>query len=892
MPPSQPPKSLQEILRQRQQSEFVGRDDYLNAFSHNLKVPLDDNQRRFLFNAWGQGGVGKSTLLKQFSKSAQDAKAAVAYTDEGQTSVAEALGRLAEQFTQQGYKLNQFTENYRLYRQRKQELETDPEAPQGFSAFVGKTMVKAGVKLGRRVPVGGAVLDFVDEDTLSTQAGEWASYVVKKLRNKDEVQLIQEPVAVLTPLFLQDLCTLAQQACVALFFDTYEQTDEFLDDWLRDVLEGKHGDVPSNIVITIAGRHPLADNHWATYDGLIARFPLEPFTEEEAKQYLHRKGITNPKVVEVILHLSGKLPLLVAMLAVGSPDDPDQVGDPSDTAVERFLKWVEDPKQRQVALAAALPRKFNRDIIAELTNEDDADTLFAWLKTMPFVKEQRDGWVHHQVVRAQMLRYQRLTSPKSWEAAQTKLKHYFDQHRSALALEDDKQECDPDWQHYSLEVLYHSLCATPKKQLKPAINGFLAALKTKRFFALQWAEVMDQAGQDVEGDNLIDWSLHFLKGLRAYDDDEYAITIEMFSKLLDSLALEPRWQCVALAWRGYTYRLMDANEDALKDLNKALDIDSSNEWVIACRGLIYGLMERYEEALADLTLAIELKPDDEWAITNRGVTYRLVERYEKSLADLTRAIKLQPDAEGTIANRGVTYRQMECYEKALADLTRAIELDPKYTWAIASRGLTYRQIERHEDALADLSRAIELDPKYEWAFTERGLIYQALENYQAALADFQKAVELNPRNSWNVGQRGEQQLLLGNPNEALADFNYSLSLKESDWTFYERGLAHRKLNQSILAQADFQKAIQLVQQGLKTQPDIIQDIFNLALYCLANSQLDLSKQTYRQALNHKITRARICEAVQDLKEFITLFPGHPQATAFYNGLRKKLELSP
>lgn len=116
MPPSQPPKSLQEILRQRQQSEFVGRDDYLNAFSHNLKVPLDDNQRRFLFNAWGQGGVGKSTLLKQFSKSAQNAKAAVAYTDESETSVPEVMGRLAEQFAQQGYKLNQFTERYRLFR--------------------------------------------------------------------------------------------------------------------------------------------------------------------------------------------------------------------------------------------------------------------------------------------------------------------------------------------------------------------------------------------------------------------------------------------------------------------------------------------------------------------------------------------------------------------------------------------------------------------------------------------------------------------------------------------------------------------------------------------------------------------------------------------------------
>jgi len=111
---------------------------------------------------WGQGGVGKSTLLKQFSKAAQESGAAVAYTDESEASVPEAMGRLAKQFTEQGYKLNQFTDRYRLYRQRQQELETDPEAPQGFSAMVGKTMAKAGIKLGRRVPVGGAVLDLIE----------------------------------------------------------------------------------------------------------------------------------------------------------------------------------------------------------------------------------------------------------------------------------------------------------------------------------------------------------------------------------------------------------------------------------------------------------------------------------------------------------------------------------------------------------------------------------------------------------------------------------------------------------------------------------------------------------------------------------------------------------
>ncbi|MGI8503183.1 MAG: ATP-binding protein, partial [Hassallia sp.] len=244
--PQKKPKSLQDILQQRQQSGFVGREEQVSLFRQNLELSLEDSRRHFLFNVWGQGGVGKSTLLRQFRKMAEEAKIITAYTNDSEKSVPEAMGRLAEQLEQQNYKLTQFTERYKVYRQKRQELESDPEAPQGFSAFVGKTVAKTGVLLARRVPVGGAVFDFIDEDAVASQAGEWASYVAKKLTNKDEVRLIQEPVEVLTPLFLQDISKLAEKSGVALFFDTYECSEDFLDNWLREILEGRYGEVPLN----------------------------------------------------------------------------------------------------------------------------------------------------------------------------------------------------------------------------------------------------------------------------------------------------------------------------------------------------------------------------------------------------------------------------------------------------------------------------------------------------------------------------------------------------------------------------------------------------------------------------------------------------------------------
>ncbi|MEH2442339.1 ATP-binding protein [Nostoc sp.] len=515
------PKSLQDIIKQRQQSNFVGREDQINRFSQNLALPLEDNRHCFLFNVCGQGGVGKTTLLRQFRKIADEAKMISAYIDEAEKTIPQVMGRIAEELEQQDYKLTQFSDRYKVYCQKCQELETDPDAPQGFSAFVGKTMVKTGVRLARRVPVGGAVFDFVDGDALATQAGEWASYIAKKITNKDEVHLVKQPEEVLTPLFLQDISKIADKIPVLLFFDTSERTGEFLDNWLREILEGRHGEVSLNILITIASRQELDKNDWASYEGSIIRLHLEPFTEEEAQQYLTRKGITDKHIIEVILNLSGNLPLLIEMLADAHPNDPNQLIEPSSSAVKSFLRWIDDPKRRQVVLDAAIPRCLNRDIIAQLRTEEEADELFTWLKETSFVNEHSNGWVYHDVVKTQMLCHKRLSSPQGWAEIHNKLAKYYDNLRNDLQLEEDNKQRDPSWQSHTLNVLYHKLCQSPQRNLLIALKEFLALLKNQPIFAQQYAKIMLQAGKDGDSAEVKYWGKQLANGLKAYEEKRY-----------------------------------------------------------------------------------------------------------------------------------------------------------------------------------------------------------------------------------------------------------------------------------------------------------------------------------------------------------------------------------
>ena len=91
-------------------------------------------------------------------------------------------------------------------------------------------------------------------------------------------------------------------------------------------------------MITISGQLPLDVNRSGDYLGIRADMPLEIFNETETRALLAGRGVTDERVIDVIIRLSGRLPLLVAMLAEARPESAALVGDPSGNAVERFLK--------------------------------------------------------------------------------------------------------------------------------------------------------------------------------------------------------------------------------------------------------------------------------------------------------------------------------------------------------------------------------------------------------------------------------------------------------------------------------------------------------------------------------------------------------------------------
>ncbi|MER5462513.1 tetratricopeptide repeat protein [Streptomyces sp. NPDC002668] len=816
--------SRQELNRRRRRSGFVGRHSELIAFRDNFAHDPGSEAFQYLFHIHGHAGVGKTSLVRQWQTVARELGAATAYLDDDVHSIIEAMEAISTQFDRQGMALKKFEKQLAAYHQRLHEAGTpaEPPAPGGADSAGGAgpssaasasstVLAQAGLAGLGLLPGMGAVAGAMDPQQVAHGTDRLRAALSVRFRNHTDVQLVMTPVRVLTPVFLEDLAEVAERRpWVVLFLDVFERTGAVLDEWLRDVLVGEvYPGLPDNVLAVLSGQGRLDARYWGDHLDLVAQVPLDVFTEDETRQLLAAQGVTDEHVIQIILHLTGRLPVLVDTLAQNRPQDPDDVGDPSDTAVERFLKWITEPDQQSAALACALPLQLDEDIYRAAVPDTAADQ-YAWLRSLPFVSGQAGRCRYHDVVRTPMLRLQRTQSPIRWQLQHTSLADAYQQRRDTLesTLPPNEYWDSAAWREHRLSEIYHQLCAQPHHALPDALKDVVHACEQGAAVLRRWAQVLLQAGDDTDATVLATWGQRLQP--TSPDTDDATSLINALTELLTTSELAKADRGLAHAIRGREHRNAGRYHEALTDYTSALALEPDLGRAYYGRGETHRLMKRYDEALTDFNVAIELDPNDSWNLGSRAQTYRDLERYDEALTDFNRAVELDNNADWAIASRGLTYHLVKRYDEALTDFNRAVELDNNAAWAIGSRGLTHRALERYDEALTDFNRAVELDNNAAWAIASRGQTYRALERYDEALTDFNRAIELDNNADWAIANRGETHRLMKRYDEALTDFNRAIELDNNyAWAIASRGQTYRALERYDEALTDFNRAIEL-----------------------------------------------------------------------------------
>jgi len=105
-------------------------------------------------------------------------------------------------------------------------------------------------------------------------------------------------------------------------------------------------------------------------------------------------------------------------------------------------------------------------------------------------------------------------------------------------------------------------------------------------------------------------------------------------------------------------------QEALNEINKALEIDPSNSHWHFNKGLALDSMELFEQACESYLKALELNQDDIETMNCLAINYTRTGQYDLSIAMFEEIEKIDPDFEPCFCNRIIVYTEMGNYAKA------------------------------------------------------------------------------------------------------------------------------------------------------------------------------------------------------------------------------------
>ena len=654
---------------------FVGRKPEIGVFFERLA-----SDRPTIITVTGDYGMGKTTLLQEFAARAPREGALAASVGESDEGVPGTLRRLAEKLANGRVNLESFTETHQTYARRLAQLK-DQDPPKavlellskGISGTVGLATgaFAAALSGGALAPVGAAV-GGVSADLAGSAAVDAWRYLAGQIHERHVLDLVLDPVSVLTRSFLDDVATQKRQ--FALCVDVAETRFSEISAWLGKLASGEYRAMPNNLTLVVATRREQ-DPALFLDAQLFVNMPLGPLDETDAREYLVKSGVTDAAVIAEIFRRSGRSPFELALIANEKPKRVADVTDLSRAVVSGSLRYIADPARRQLAQSACLLRIVNRDALAVVLDKKDVTEEFAWLSEQPFIKMRDTGRAYRDELRPQLFRQLRLEAPRSIFAVHRRLADYYGGLLSELGS-DERLWREREWQEYELERVYHHLWAT--RSTAVAANGFMRAYSVDRKqFARQYASTVAQVGSELESEALQKLGLALVAGLHALETEKWEGVIEMLTTLLDTCALEERWRARTLDWRGFALSQAGKPVDALVDLDAALALEPTNTEYRMDRAQALFAAGREDDARAEAATVLAAEPKNVAALRFALMLEQLNGSFDEALKYVRRVLEIDPKDAQVRASEAEILQMTGHADAAIESLRDAIAVIPE-----------------------------------------------------------------------------------------------------------------------------------------------------------------------------------------------------------------------
>lgn len=259
---------------------------------------------------------------------------------------------------------------------------------------------------------------------------------------------------------------------------------------------------------------------------------------------------------------------------------------------------------------------------------------------------------------------------------------------------------------------------------------------------------------------------------------------------------------------GYYLRRSDF-DPAVREYTRAIQRSPNRAGLYASRAITYINLFELEQARRDIDRALALDSDLAIAWTLSGELHELQGQCGAALLAFNRAVELKPGWAVTYLDRGGLYQEMNQMDLARKDIDKAVELGRGSPVYALLRGRLRFALGDREGAQVDYEPALRYAPQWMLVFSEASLEYfkdhlnwaidyyneavrrmpGAYQAYQGradacrvngkldwALADYHRAIERAPKQAELYLNRGRTYLLLGDQAAAAEDFRAAARL--------------------------------------------------------------------------------------------------------------------
>ncbi len=899
---------------------YIERDEatkMLGKFSTALKIPCKEP---LLFNVYGIGGVGKTTLLEKIQEIHTE-KVDFLRVCFAKTPSIETPLKLMRKFRQQAIDLwgstianDPFLSQDRLFEDTLFVLShrsidggvvSSEEAKNIRNWFERSVWLGLAGLISMNKPTsfnvsGLSALATVEEEAESLQ--EWIEQLVRnhpETKDYPERQaLMLEPVSKLTRAFAESLIQLSEHRVrpLVLILDTYEKVQSYLNQWLWQYLVEDTILSSSSVRIVVVGRKSLqADEGWRKLNqdrSLLYIVQLKKFERKDNDKYLQSIGIENGGMQAKIFNSTQGLPYSLNRIREQQEKGIEFDFIQGNQAITELLLQGQNSGQRKILQVVACCRWFDLAIIRYLFNKsgldqyfDNAESCFEWLKNSGLVDFSKSHYCLDTVARDVFRQSYFHDDQNCFRQTNAALADYFNQQADKLIPSPihlpEKYE-DEDWRILSSEALYYGLFGQGREGLYKYIEQVFTTvfLNVQDMFINTFSFISSEISE--ENQSLLPNTTYkffedskIILGLGGFflgiPPENYEITNEEESNISQKMIEDSLSALLA-----YTGKLQDGFGKFVSLIYKSLRSNNFGER----NDLIIEAKKQFEAILSDCN-----KELSDVLLSSICSLLTILKRYEDLLDCYEKSLDLGGDNASNLVGKSFALFGLKRYEEVLTVSQNIIDIDPKNINAWINKSAAHINLEQYDKALESSRKALNIDSDSVYALVNKASALLNLYRYKEALSDAQKAIALNPMSANAWVNQGSALSGLRQYDEALKSSLKAIELDpESIEALMLEGSALFGLKRYKESSESYQKAVDLdskIANNYVVRFSLLLDLYQYedALKS-ANEKIEFNVTSVKSWVTRSSALfglKRYEEAIENASKAIELNPTSPEA---------------